>query len=215
MVILRRRNESIAAVALSPRWAGIAHRAGRIQREGGVATDGANGVVPTRDAAQRARLHPQCHESSWDLHMFSPCGYMTPTRHGNNQAWLIQADRFIAHTDLPSCYIALKSDHRPVQAWLTQDSFNMHESQGMLAMHPCALSSLDQSLKGIQEGHSYQLGPRQPSSQPAIVQCREQAEMHVRETLAHEEPQIWWHKHIYCMYMTCSRTYRWEVCQCK
>jgi len=31
-----------------------------------------------------------------------------------------------------------------------QDCFNMRESQGMLAMHPCALSSLDQPLRGMQ-----------------------------------------------------------------
>ncbi len=71
VVVLSRRNESSAAVALSPRWASIAHCARRIQRESGVSTDCADGVVPTCDAAQRARLHSEYHGSSWDLHMFS------------------------------------------------------------------------------------------------------------------------------------------------
>ena len=34
----------------------------------------------------------------------------------------------------------------------------LHASQGMLAVHPCALSSLDQSLKKMQVGHSCHLG---------------------------------------------------------
>ena len=91
VIVLRRRDKSSTAVALSPRWASITQCAGRIQREGGVSTDCANGVVPTCDAAQRARLHLEYHGSSWDLHIFSQCGYMMPNRHGNNQAWLILA----------------------------------------------------------------------------------------------------------------------------
>ncbi len=84
--MLQRRNESIAAVALSPRWASIAHCARRIQREGGISTDCASGVFSTCDATQRARLHPDCLESRWDLHMFSQCEYMIANRHGSEQA---------------------------------------------------------------------------------------------------------------------------------
>ncbi len=69
MIVLRGRNESSAAVALSPRWASIAHRARRIQREGQDSTGCAGGVVLTPDAAQRARLHPDCLKNKWDLHM--------------------------------------------------------------------------------------------------------------------------------------------------
>ena len=30
----------------------------------------------------------------------------------------------------------------------------------------------------------------------------------------HEEAQIWWHRHIYCMYMKLG-TYQREICQCE
>jgi len=71
VIVLYRRNESSAAVALSPRWASIARHARRIQREGQDSTGCAGGVVFTPDAAQRARLHPDCLESKWDLYMVS------------------------------------------------------------------------------------------------------------------------------------------------
>ncbi len=119
VIVLRRRNESTAAIALSPRWASITHRARWIQREGRVWTRCADGVVPICDAAQRARLHPECHVNRWDLHMFSQCGYMMNMR-GNNQAWLnLPASAMLVFvmqnvTDSPlTQYIVLKHDHRP------------------------------------------------------------------------------------------------------
>jgi len=69
--------------------------------------------------------------------MLSQCEYMIPNRHGSEQAWLIQAD----------CTVAQNVTARPWRVGPLQDCFYMHESQGMLAMHPCAASSLNQLLE--------------------------------------------------------------------
>ncbi len=78
--MLLRRNENIVTKALSGQGARIAECVVWIQREGGVAADCARGVVFVCDVAHRARLHLDCFESSWNLHMFSRCGYMISDR---------------------------------------------------------------------------------------------------------------------------------------
>lgn len=83
------------------------------------------------------------------------------------------------------------------RVWLMQGCFYMHDSQGKLAMHVYWSASISH-MKGMQVGHSCHLGAWPKSRLFVIVEWKEQAEMHVREKLVHEEARTWWHMFAAC-----------------